>query len=447
MQKQIIRDLINPNVDLKEQKSMVNKVYIIYHRLESDTKVLLDFIKRKNEEGIVVNNLILNTYVSLNHKEIFLDDYFWETEEREVDLGTVTDKLIADELKIMNTDLVKDAYEKFKLDGDTKHFQNLPFKSQSNREDLISTETAVDETLEKLRKIKDKEDSGMIKFSNKQFFSLNLVIKGFEPGEFILIASRPGVGKTSLSISFANDLSKTYNILYVSLEMPVTELTERMLIAKSGVTKNVIHSTSKFTEEEFYKLTRAGEDIKKQRLTFLTKTNNDFLGLSSFIREQQRIENFDVIFIDYLGLIPSYDGKSEDLRTTTTKISRGFKLLAMELGIPIIAAQQVSRNMTHGTRTKAEYIPLQLTDLRDSGALEQDANKVFLLWNLEPETDAEEEKLQQQQKSKLILSIAKNRGGNSGDLILYNYYKSYQRIEEAVWITKPDSFSNKDDDK
>lgn len=446
MEKQIIRDLISPNIGLDEQKSIVHKLSIIENRLSYETNTILEFIKTRNESGSIVDRKALYTYFALSKRDIFLDDYFWDTEEREVDIDIATEKLIEDELKIFNKDLVKEAYKKFSEDGDTKHFENLPFKSTSNREDLISVESAVDETLEKLRKLKDKEDTGMVSFTNRNFFNLNLVIKGFEPGELILVAARPAVGKTAMAIAFADDLSQNNKVLFISLEMPVTELMERMLITKSGVTKNIMHSVSKFDQEEYNKLIEAGEEIKNQNLTFLTRTGDTFLELAAFLREQQRKEQFDIIFLDYLGLVPTYDGRSEDLRTTTTKVSRGLKLLAMELGVPIVAAQQVSRNMTHGTRTKAEYIPLQLTDLRDSGSLEQDANKVFLLWNSEPETDAEEDKLQKEQRSKLMLFVAKNRGGQSGDKILYNYRKAYQRIHEINWVTKPDSFSSKDDE-
>lgn len=443
MEKQIIRDLISPEISLEEQKAIVSKLSIIENRLSSDTRAILNFIKSRNETNNIVNQKHLYTYISLNRKDIFLDDYFWDTVDRDIDLDIATDKLISDELKIFNTDLVKEAYKKFSEDGDISHFENLPFKSSTNREELITVESAVDETLEKLRKIKDKEDTGMVSFTNKNFFNLNLVIKGFEAGEFILVAARPAVGKTAMAIAFADDISKNNKVLFISLEMPVTELMERLLITKSGVTKNIIHSVSKFDENQFDLLKAAGDEIKQQNIKFLTRTGDSFLELASFIREQQMKENFDIIFVDYLGLVPTYDNKSEDIRTTTTKVSRGFKLLAMELGIPIVAAQQVSRNMTHGTRTKAEYIPLQLTDLRDSGALEQDANKVFLLWNDEPETDEEEEELQKEQRSKLMLFIAKNRGGQSGDKILYNYRKAYQRITEISWLTKPDTFTSR----
>lgn len=445
MEKQIIRDLVGPGVSLEEQKTIVSKLSIIENSLGDDTKVILNFIKRRNENNSLVNEKILYTYISLNRKDIFLDDYFWDTVERDIDLDTATDKLISDELKVFNKDLVTEAYRKFREDGDTSHFDNLPFKITSNGSDLIGVDSAVDETLEKLRRIKDKEDTGMVSFTNKNFFNLNLVIKGFEPGELILVAARPAVGKTAMAIAFADDLSLNNKVLFISLEMPVTELMERMLITKSGVTKNIMHSINKFDDNVYRSLLEAGEEIKKQNITFMTRTGDSFLELASFLREQQRKEKFDVIFLDYLGLIPTYDGKSEDIRTTTTKVSRGLKLLAMELGVPIIAAQQVSRNMTHGTRTKAEYIPLQLTDLRDSGSLEQDANKVLLLWNDEPETDFEEQELQKEQRSRLMLYIAKNRGGQSGDKILYNYRKAYQRIHEISWLTKPDTFSTKED--
>ena len=119
-----------------------------------------------------------------------------------------------------------------------------------------------------------------------------------------------------------------------------------------------------------------------------------------------------------------------------------MKLLAKELDIVLILLQQVSRKAATD-RKDAAYKPLVLTDLRDSGSLEQDANKVFLFWNKEPENEIEREKIKIGVQT-LIVSLAKNRGGKSNQQIEYIFNKGLQRITEGRWLTAPPSWEERD---
>jgi len=446
MERKILFNLVYVNEDIEEQKNAIRRLEEL--PLESYDNETVEFIKAVhsiNESNKLVDTRTLNTYLTFNKTKIDIQDYFWDTNEKEakeIDLSEAVKNFVKTKQVEINTKLIEDALEKYKATGDTNELSNLNISRVQDKKYVISMAEATEAGLEKLLRIKNKVDTSSVKFRN--FFYLQMILKGLDPGELIIIAARPAVGKTAFGLALTNDISKQgKKVLFISLEMSREELTERMLIAKTGITRSTFYSQSNFTDEKYQELVNAKKELDRQSIRIIDEPPTSFVEIREIIRQEYRNNGIDLVVIDYLGLITSYDkdDRGLDTRTTISKISREAKLLAKELKIPMIILQQVNRNVAAGHRDDSSFKELQLTDLRDSGSLEQDANKVFLLWNKKPETEAEKQEVLDSQY-KVIFSIAKNRNGQSNQKILFEFNHSLQRVKEIDWITKPSTWTS-----
>ena len=450
MEKKILYNLLFLSNDLEQQKRVMKKIKTLPEKLFDDsTKELIEAIDYWHKKDKIANAKRLNTYSTFNKDSVDIDDYFWDLDEKdmlELDLDEATDLFTKEKEIEYNSEQFERALEDYKKSGNIESIKSIDFKDTESKKRIISIRDATEAGLEKLKKVKEKKDEKSIKFSNN-FFFLQLILKGLEAGELIIIAARPGVGKTGFSLALLNDISKhKKKNLFISLEMTREELTERMLIAKTGITRSVFYSQSGFTDEKYEELVKAAHELNKQPISIIDETPPSFLEIKELIKEEHKRNGLDIVFIDYLGLIGSYsEGDNFDTRTTISKISREAKLLAMELKIPIILLQQVNRNAAAGSREDSSFKELVLTDLRDSGSLEQDANKVFLLWNKKPENEEEKNNILNS-KYKVILNIAKNRNGQSNQKILYEFNHTNQRIKEIDWLTKPTVWKDHNND-
>lgn len=252
------------------------------------------------------------------------------------------------------------------------------------------------------------------------FKTLDWVMKGLKRGRVLTVAGRPGTGKTAFCLRMLDNLPTNERAIYFSLEMSRREITERLMAAQNYIKLDSIIN-KKFTESD-------REKIKGSKLMrYDNIVIDDSPGMSiNKIRAKARIEKIkhglSVVFIDHIGLLnPSLTGMKSYERIT--EISKGMKELAKELDITVIALSQLNR--APDTREKGEPM---LSDLRDSGSIEQDSDQVLLLYN----PDYQEQSAQaatQGATGALIAKIAKNRSGGIGK-IAFNYYKDTQAIEE-----------------
>lgn len=449
MEKNIIHYLLFSCDNIEEQMEAVNKLRMVPEKFyDQETRVILKGIEFSHGMNKLATERSISTYFKFDKVKFDIDDYFWDTDEKEANHIVLEDacELFVKQKEIeINKELISDALSKYEKTGDINLLSKLDLASAERKKAVKSIKEATSLGLKKLEDIKNKRDLKSIKFS-KSFFYMELILKGLEPGELIIMAARPGVGKTAFSLGFLNDFSKQgKRSMYVTLEMAAEELTERMLIAKTGIPRSVFFSQTGFTEDKFTELKNAAGDLNKQPIIIVDDAPGTFVEIREIIREEHRKSGLDIVFIDYLGLIGSYSGEDNfNVRDTVSKISRGCKLLAMELKIPIVLIQQVNRNAAAGTRDDSSFKELQLTDLRDSGSLEQDANKVFLLWNLEPQSEKDKQD-QLDSKYKVVLNIAKNRNGQSNQKVLFEFNRTVQRIKEVDWITKPSTWVKKND--
>lgn len=449
MEKKIIYNVLYALKSVEEQQEAISKLKRIPDIvLDSETHELILVIDSINKANRLATPKALNTFFSFSNSSADLESYLWDVDEEEslkIDINIAIESFIKEKEIEANQKEIEKAFDLYSKTGNTDILKTIPFIDSTEENLVIPIQESVDETVEYLRRVKNKEDVGTINFSNS-FFNTQIITKGIEKDEFVILAARPAVGKTALALALINDISKQgKKVLFITLEMSKVEVIRRMLISKTAISDHTIRSQSKFTDEKFDEIVVAGEQLKRQNINIVEESPRTFIHLREIIKKEHAKSPVDIVFVDYLSLIDSYDGKSDFNKTeTVSRISRGFKLLAKEIGVPMFVLQQTSRAAAQGHRGDTSFKELQLSDLRDSGALEQDANKVFLLWNKEPENEEEEQDILDS-KYKLILSIAKNRNGQAGQKVLLSFNKTIQRIKEIAWLTKPSSWTDQNE--
>ncbi len=236
------------------------------------------------------------------------------------------------------------------------------------------------------------------------FSGLDKVLVGMGAGDLILVGARPGMGKTSFAMNIATKVahSSKKTVCVFSLEMSAEQLVSRMLSSEALVDSYAIRSGD-LTSEDWEKLARASSVLSECEILIDDTAGISAAGMRAKLR---RVKNLGLIVIDYLQLMQSDNTKKNDSRVNdVADISRNLKLMAKDLKVPIICCAQLSR----GPESRTDKRPM-LSDLRDSGAIEQDADVVMFLYRNEYYDTAE--KNEEIQNTAEII-VAKNRHGST----------------------------------
>ncbi len=200
---------------------------------------------------------------------------------------------------------------------------------------------------------------------------------GLKAGELYILAARPSVGKTTVATKMVSaNLLQSKRVLMFSLEMGSDKIMTRMFAAEGRIHMNQLFNGVKLSTEDRVRLNAAAEKFAGSALTIDPSCNRSVRAIGRAARRMMARSGLDLIVVDYLGLLeadPGGNGK-QTRNEEVAKMSRALKLLAMELQIPIVALSQLNRNSEH----RVDKRPT-LSDLRDSGAVEQDADAVFFL--------------------------------------------------------------------
>lgn len=241
---------------------------------------------------------------------------------------------------------------------------------------------------------------------NTGFPRLDGILKGMRGGNLIIIGARPSVGKTAFALDLAVSAAKQgHKTLFYSMEMTSEELVQRLLSTYSGVQLSQIID-GKMDDNELLEYVQAGARISGLPVLIEDASNVTVETIRTKAIEEQDVK---IIFVDYIGLLQStknYQNRNYELGA----MSRDLKNLAMELKIPIVVLAQLNRNVNSDQEPN-------LSDLRDSGELEQNANKVIFLWNID-----EEEGIRG-------VKVAKNRNGRIGTVQM-NFDGEHQKFIE-----------------
>jgi replicative DNA helicase len=251
------------------------------------------------------------------------------------------------------------------------------------------------------------------------FIDLDEKTAGLQNSELIIMAARPSHGKTALAMNIARYVAVEDNrpVFVVSLEQSRIELAERLLCCQARVDSHKLRK-GHLGSEDMQKLIEAGGTLRNAPLFIDDTPGQGMLRIAANARRLKLREKIKLVIIDYLQLIEP-DNRRDNRQEQVAQISRRLKFLARELQIPVMALAQVNR----GAEDRTEHRP-RLADLRESGAIEQDADTVMLLHRPEMYEAGQHE-------GELEIHIAKQRNGPTGDISL-TFLKQFMRFENYV---------------
>ena len=303
----------------------------------------------------------------------------------------------------------------FNKDEDTLSFaEKIIYEIGESGQD--SSLEALNKTFESTMEVFEKifKDGGMSRGLKTGFHQLDQRTNGFQKSDLIIIAARPGIGKTSLAMNIVTNaaLGSGAKCAVFSLEMSKEQLAQRMLCSVSGVSMEKALKGD-LTESDWSKLWKAQKKLADTNIYVDDNSLNKPSQILSKCRKLKREKGLDLIMIDYLQLMTS-DDKSDNRQTEVADISRRMKILAKEINVPVLLLSQLSRNV----ESRQGKRPM-LSDLRESGSIEQDADMVIFIHRNE-DKDAKEADAQGKKNDsyEAELIIAKFRSGEPGSVFL-----------------------------
>ena len=249
------------------------------------------------------------------------------------------------------------------------------------------------------------------------FYELDNMLSGFQNSDLVIVAGRPSMGKTALALNFARNISINHNLNvgFFSLEMSSKQLVERLITSEAKVDSHLVR-TGRLPKHEWKKLSEAASTLSETNFYIDDSADLNIMELRAKARQLKAEKNVDIIFVDYIQLLHSHQ-KSESRQQEISYISRSLKALAKELEIPIVALSQLSR----AVESRTDHRPI-MSDLRESGAIEQDADVVMFIYRKHVYSKAEEDLGMGE------VIISKHRNGPIGT-VKVSFIDKYARFE------------------
>ena len=250
---------------------------------------------------------------------------------------------------------------------------------------------------------------------------LDTKINGLNKSDLLLVAARPAMGKSAFALNIAVNVAKKYNktVAVFNLEMSREQLAMRLLASESFIDMQKL-ATGKLNEDEWGKLCMASAALSQ---TDIRIDDNPSVTVAEMNAKLRRLDNLGLVVIDYLQLMQGsgYGNASDNRVTVVSDISRSLKIMAKELNVPVVCLSQLSRNC----ESRNDKRPI-LSDLRESGAIEQDADSVMFLYRDEYYHENTED------KGLAECIVAKNRHGETGTVKL-QWFGPYQTFSDREW--------------
>lgn len=269
---------------------------------------------------------------------------------------------------------------------ETEEVENLLEEAEKNlfsvsqtfiKDRFVHVKEVLSHTYEKLADLHDPEGKDKYRGVATGFKDIDNILSGLQPSDLIIIAARPSMGKTSFALNIAQNIAqKEKSVGLISLEMSKEQLVERMFCSLLGVDSWKMR-TGKLTDQDFAKIGGIMDELNNMKIFIDDSVVSSIAELRAKARRLQMENGLDLLIIDYLQLMTSgksaggYSNRVQEI----SEISRSLKSLARELHVPVIAISQLSR----AVELRPSKIP-QLSDLRESGAIEQDADVVLMLY-------------------------------------------------------------------
>ena len=250
---------------------------------------------------------------------------------------------------------------------------------------------------------------------------LDMKINGLNKSDLLLVAARPAMGKSAFALNLAVNVAKKYNktVAVFNLEMSREQLAMRLLASESFIEMQKL-ATGKLSEDEWGKLCMASSALSQ---TDVRIDDNPSVTVADINAKCRRLDNLGLVVIDYLQLMQGsgYGKNSENRVTVVSEISRSLKIMAKELNVPVVCLSQLSR----AVESRTDKRPV-LSDLRESGAIEQDADVVMFLYRDEYYHENSED------KGIAECIVSKNRHGETGTVKL-QWFGPYQTFSDREW--------------
>ena len=321
----------------------------------------------------------------------------------------VAEKALARNLISTCTELTTEAYDGQKetealLDDAERRI--LQLSDTKNRGDFASVGAVVEVTLDKITKLYENK-AGLTGLPTG-FRDLDRMTSGLQPSDLILVAARPSMGKTAFTLNIAQNVGVRQHktVAFFSLEMSQEQLVQRLLCQIAHIDSQKLRTGQLNSDEEWTRLTDACDKLYESPIYIDDTPGISVAEMRSKARRLKSEHGLDLIIVDYLQLMQGRNAESR--QQEISEMSRSLKALARELKVPLIALSQLSRSV----ESRQDKRPM-LSDLRESGALEQDADIVSFLYR----EDYYDKETENQHITEVIL--AKHRNGPVGSVKLY----------------------------
>ncbi|HLW34704.1 MAG TPA: replicative DNA helicase [Chthoniobacterales bacterium] len=346
----------------------------------------------------------------------------------------VRDKYILRSIIAAGTESVRRAYEEQDEVGnllDEVEQRIFAVGEDRFKGQMLSMKDQVMEAIESIEKLYERK--GGITGVSTGFVEFDRMTSGMHPSEMIVIAARPSMGKTALAMNIAEHvaINEKLPVGVFSLEMSSQQLVQRLLCSRARVNLQKVRDGF-LGERDFPSLTAAASKLAEAKIFIDDTASLTILELRAKARRLKAQQDVQLIIIDYLQLLRSTSRRAQDNRQLEiSEISAGLKGLAKELKIPVIVVAQLNRQPEQRAGGKP-----RLSDLRESGSIEQDADLVGLL--VRPEIYEEDEEARAEKSGEAELIIAKQRNGPVGEIPL-TFLKEFTRFEDrARNVTEPE---------
>ncbi|MDQ7982998.1 MAG: replicative DNA helicase [Spiroplasma sp.] len=403
----VLEILKDDDFTIKDNQLIFNTIVdLVKNNVGVDIATISDALIKKsllNKIGGVsyLTNIIANYVSDVNLKEHI-----------NILIERTTKRQLSQALKKINQDLQGDKKIGDILSAAEKEI--IEVSQERNSEELKPIASTIDDVVEKIEKLQKSNQAltGVTSGIN----NLDALTSGFQAGDFIILAARPSMGKTALALNFALNAAESLNslnqaVLVFSLEMPKDQLITRMISCQGNFDAHKLRNKFKLTHDDWRRLSTTAEQLKQKTIIIDDTPGLRILELQSKVRKLVREYDIKLVVIDYLQLLTG-SSSSESRQQEVSNISRSLKILARELNIPIICLSQLSRLVER----REEKRPL-MSDLRESGAIEQDADLIMFLYRddyyKEKNTELENAKETQDNHIAEII-ISKHRNGPTG---------------------------------
>lgn len=386
----------------KRHAAIYDAMVRLYERRQPvDLLTLTDELKRKDEMDSIGGSAYLSELTTMVPTAAHAEAY----------AEIITQKAVRRRLIKASGEISELGYD------DDKNIQELLEKAEAElfsvsdkslRQDLVSLEQILTESFDRMEEL--HRNKGALRGVRTGWKDLDHMTAGLQRSDLIILAARPAMGKTTLVTNLAYNVATKAKqaVLFFSLEMSKEQLVDRMLADAAGVDAWNIR-TGNLTDDDFEKLSDAMGELAEAPVYIDDTPGMTVLEMRTKARREAHNHPLGLIIIDYLQLMQGSGRRNDGNRVQeVSEISRGLKLIARELNVPVIALSQLSRSV----ESRSPQIP-QLADLRESGSIEQDADIVMFIYReayYNPDTE-------RQNITDLI--IAKHRNGPTGKVELY----------------------------